>query len=153
MTVYSEPCPPRRITDHEVTRSQFTNRKMYGNYCSIDRWEKSGGWISRSLLSLLVITKGLNWKGSWSWAICNLCGSQRSYWNRSTRFRHTDLFSSCKPLIFYAGSCFHLIDSEIRVYGPRSQTEDQMYYFHWICIISSSLRTESFAVFFQFQKH
>ena len=98
---------------------------MYGNYCSIDRWEKSGGWISRSSLSLLVVAKGLNWKGSWScWAICNLCGSQRSYWNRSTRIRHTDLFSSCKPLIFYAGSCFNLIESQIRVYGPRSQTED-----------------------------
>ena len=27
MASYSEPYPPRRITDHAVTRFQFTNRK------------------------------------------------------------------------------------------------------------------------------
>ena len=27
MASYSEPCPPRRITDHAVTRFRFTNRK------------------------------------------------------------------------------------------------------------------------------
>ena len=36
MASYSEPRPPRRVTDHAVTRPQFTNRKMYGNYFSID---------------------------------------------------------------------------------------------------------------------
>ena len=70
-------------------------------------------------LRLLVVTKGLNWKGSWSWANCNLCGfhSQKII-NRSTRIRQTDLFSLRKPLIFSAGLGFHL-RSESTVLGRK----------------------------------
>ena len=38
--------------------------------------------------------------------------------NRSTRIRHTELFSSWKPLIFSAGPCFHL-RSESTVLGRK----------------------------------
>ena len=50
-----------------ITRSLFTNGKMYRNYCSSNRSLRKILWLNFTVLApgLLVVTKGLNWKGSW----------------------------------------------------------------------------------------
>ena len=113
----------RCITDNAVTRSRFTNRQMYGNYCSIDPWEKTGGWISVVGLRLLVVTKGLNWKGSSSYAVFSIKNLNSKFTNPPyilTFTGHTNHWSFCRSPF----------SSEIGVYGPssvpRSQIEDQV---------------------------
>ena len=51
-----------------ITRSLFTNGKMYRNYCSSNRSLRKILRLNFTVLApgLLVVTKGSNWKRSWS---------------------------------------------------------------------------------------
>ena len=68
----SEPChpsppppPPRAASLIIQLHARFhSNRKMYGNYCSIEK--NLVVYFTVLDLRLLVVTKGFNWTASWS---------------------------------------------------------------------------------------